>query len=150
MIYIAPFTMCSRRWEESRKRWDLSLSIWSTVRTLLGSPFQRWGKVKVIWLDANDLFPPMTSKDRGLGPPGLPLCMPLLPRVLFPKQYIFERGQFLSMILAYECCWYMYQHLTEPSPQICSLLQEPAWVVPTRHLRDWNQHVHAFEYTTTE
>ena len=48
VIYIAPFTMCSRRLEESRKkRWDLSLflnlSIWSTVRTLLGSPFQRWG-----------------------------------------------------------------------------------------------------------
>ena len=47
VIYIAPFTMCSKRWEESRKRWDLSLflilSIWSTVRTLLGSPLQRWG-----------------------------------------------------------------------------------------------------------
>ena len=48
VIYIAPFTMCSRRLEESReKRWDLSLflnlSIWSTIRTLLGSPFQRWG-----------------------------------------------------------------------------------------------------------
>ena len=47
VIYIAPFTMCSRCVEESRKRWDLSLflnlSIWSTVRTLLGTPFQRWG-----------------------------------------------------------------------------------------------------------
>ena len=47
MIYIAPFTMCSRRLEESRKKmrfnFFLNLSIWSTIRTLLGSPFQRWG-----------------------------------------------------------------------------------------------------------